>query len=183
MCLCNQKQVEIEQVSAFKLFSRDKKGRLQSIFRSSYNKELFYPPNERIRVDNEENNFFAFAEKKCAIGMTNRIRRPFYGGSLSSYRRRHWNVVGGDPIVLPVTLFEVVNKGEFHVPSIDVQTMDGYYPVFESKEIIVHDNMETRNDFYDEVLRSFFKSNKYNLSKVEKEAIKLRLPHVADYIG
>lgn len=175
MCLCCQEEIEIEQVSAFKLFSRDENGKLQSIFRTSYNKDLAYPANERIRVNDEESNFFAFAEKKHALGMAGRIRRPIYGFG-KNYR---WNVVKGDPIVLPVTLFEVVKEGKFHVPSSDVQCLDGYYPVYESKEIIVHDTVENRNDFYDEIIRRFFRSNQYNMSKTDKEAIKARLPHAA----
>ncbi len=181
MCMTSQKEISLTEVSAFKLFTRDLDGRLRSAFAHSFKNNLFYPSNERIRVDDESSTFFAFANKKQAIGFGSRARKTWYGDSAGVSWR--WNIVNGHVIVLPVTMFEVVREGKFHVPSGDIQTMDGYYPAFESKEIIVHDTEDIRNEFYDEILYGFFKNARYGMSAVEKEALNRRLPRFAECIS
>ena len=57
MCLSQRKEVEITKADAFKIFTRDKEGLLQSVFASTFKSGLKYPSNERIRVDVEEANF------------------------------------------------------------------------------------------------------------------------------
>jgi hypothetical protein len=165
MCLSSRKEVQIDKVDAFKVFTRDNQGLLQSVFAPTFKSGLKYPSNERIRVDTDEANFFAFAEFKNAI-------------SIARQGRRRWNMVKGGIIVLPVTMYEIVAEGKYHVPSDDPQTMDGYYPAFEAKEIQLHDNQETRNAFYDEVLRQYLDLSQYSMSAIEKEAFRHRLPHI-----
>lgn len=180
MCMTSQKEVSIAEVSAFKLFTRCKQGKLRSAFARSHKNNLHYPSNEKIRVDDEEATFFAFANKRQAMSFASRARQTWYGDR--GGQRWHWNIVSGLVIVLPVTMFEVVQEGTFHVPSGDIQCMDGYYPAYESKEILVHDTTESRNDFYDEILKRFFELKKYGMSAIEKEAVRARLPHVAQHI-
>lgn len=165
MCMTRRKEVEIEQVDAFKVFTRNEQGRLQSVFAPTFKSGLTYPPNERIRVDTDEATFFAFAEFRRAVG-------------IARQGRRKWNMVRGGIIVLPVTMYEVVAEGEYHVASDDPQCMDGYYPAFESKEIQVNDSQEARNAFYDEVLRQYLDLSQYSMSAIEKEAFRHRLPHI-----
>lgn len=169
MCMINRKQVSIEKVSAFKVFTRDKDGLLQSVFVPTFKDGLKYPSNERIRVDSEESNFFAFESFDTAI-------------FIARQGRRKWNMVKGKLIVLPVTMFEVVSKGEYFSKSEDIQCMDSYYPSFESKEIIVHDTEETRNQFYNSVLKQWLNSCKHFMSNIEKEALVNSAPHLAQFV-
>ena len=166
MCLTSRNDVALAEASGFKIFTRDGEGLLQSVFTSTFREGLKYSPNRRIRVDPEEATFFAFEKFENAI-------------SIAREGRSRWNMVRGGLIVLPVTLFEVVATGKYHVPSDDIQCMDGYYPAFQSKEIIVHDNPETRSQFHDEVLTDWLKDKKYGMSAIEKEAFRIRVPHLA----
>lgn len=166
MCLTQRKEVEITRADAFKIFTRDKEGLLQSVFASTFKGGLKYPSNERIRVDVEEANFFALEGFKEAV-------------SIAREGRRKWNMVRGDLIVLPVTLFEVVATGKYHVPSGDPQCLDGYYPAFEAKEIQVNDTQETRDQFYTAVVVQYFNKTKYSMSAIDKEALIHHMPHMA----
>jgi len=157
------------EVNGFKVFSRDDFGKLQSVFVPTFKAGLKYEANTRIRVDTEESTFFAFGEFENAI-------------SIARQGKRVWNMVKGDLIVLPVTLYEVVAKGRYHVPSGDSQCLDGFYPAFESKEILVHDNVQSRNRFYDATLEQWLKVKKLGMSKIEKEAFLVRVPHLANFV-
>lgn len=171
MCMtCRvEKLVSLVPQDAFKVFTRTKEGQLQSVFVPTFKPGLVYPPNERIRVDTEEANFFAFENFKEAI-------------SIARQGRRRWNMVQGDLIVLPVTLHEIVATGKYHVESDDPQCLDGYYPAFEAKEIVVHDTEETRNAFHDAVLAQWFSMSKYTMSRIEKESIVARIPYLAEFV-
>lgn len=173
MCMtqrvASEKLVSLVPQSAFKVFSRTKEGQLQSVFVPTFKAGLIYPPNQRIRVDTEDATFFAFENFKNAI-------------SIARQGRKRWNMVNGDLIVLPVTMHEIVATGKYHVPSEDIQCMDGYYPAFESKEIEVHDSEENRNAFYDAVLSQWLGLSKYGMSKIEKEAFAARIPHLAESV-
>ena len=158
MCLTSSKEVSIAEVNAFKVFTRDSLGLLQSTFAPTFKCGLKYPSNERIRVDEEDASFFGFALFKEAI-------------SIARAGRRKWNMVKGKLIVLPVTMYEVVTEGKYHVPNEDPQSMDGYYAAFQSKEIEVHDTKETRDDFHREVLRQHLRLSKHSMSFSEKDAV------------
>lgn len=162
----SEKLVSLVPQDAFKVFSRTKEGELQSVFVPTFKAGLIYPPDERIRVDTEEATFFAFKKFEDAI-------------SIARQGRKRWNMVNSDLIVLPVTMHEIVATGKYHVPSEDIQCMDGYYPAFESKEIIVHDSKENRNAFYDAVLSQWLELAKYGMSKIEKDALVARIPQLA----
>jgi hypothetical protein len=175
MCLTQRKEVkplengrQIAQ-DAFKIFTRNKTGQLQSCFFPTFKSGLFYPPNVKIRVDNEDSNFFAFESFKNAVDVARAGKKRF-------------NMVGGDLIVLPVTMYEVVAIGKYHVPSDDLQVLDGYYTAFESKEIVVHDTDKDRNLFYDETLAQWLRTAQYGMSAVEKEAFAVRIPHLAKFL-
>jgi len=163
MCMTQKNTVEIEKVSAFKIFTRNEQGTLQSTFIPTFKSELTYPPNERIRVDEQDATFFAFESFKDAI----RIARQ---------GKRKWRMVNDKLVVLPVTMYEVVTEGKYHVPSDDIQCLDGYYPAYESKEIEVHDDQNTRNAFYDQVLSQYFDLAKYSMAPIEIEAFKHYFP-------
>lgn len=79
-------------------------------------------------------------------------------------------------------MHEMVATGKYHVPSEDIQCLDGYYPAFESKEIEVHDSEENRNAFYDAVLSHWLKTAQYGMSKIDKKAFVARIPHLAEVI-
>lgn len=165
MCMTMKKEVSIEEVSAFKIFTRDENGLLQSSFIPTFKEGLKYTPNERTRVDVEDATFFAFEKIHNAI-------------SIARQGRRKWNLVKGGLIVLPVTLYDVVSTGKYFVSSDDPQCMDSYYPAFESKEIVVHDSVENRNQFYDAIIRHWYVLAKLSMSKIDKEALFARFPHL-----
>jgi hypothetical protein len=173
MCMTQRKVsdklVSLVPQSAFKIFSLNKEGQLQSVFVPTFKPGLVYPPNQRIRVDAEDAAFFAFEDFKTAV-------------SIARQGRKRWNMVNGDLIVLPVTMHEMVATGKYHVPSEDVQCLDGYYPAFESKEIEVHDSEENRNIFYDAVLSHWLKTAQYGMSKIDKKAFAARIPHLAEVL-
>ena len=169
MCLKHRKENIQPEVNAFKIFSRSKTGELKSVFAPSYKDDLIYPSNQRIRVNPEESTFFAFESYTFAV----RIAREGL---------KKWRMVSDCLVVLPVTLFEVVAKGDFWVPSDDIQSLDGYYPAFESKEIIVHDSEENRALFHNAVLASWFKKNSYGMSRIEKEAFSICVPQFYEFL-
>jgi len=163
MCLTQKNDVDIPKIGAFKVFTRDGNGLLQSVFASTFKSGLKYPSNERIRVDAEDSSFFAFALFEEAV-------------RLARQGRRRWNIVRGDLIVLPVTLHEVVIQGKYHIPSDDPQCLDGYYGAYQSKEVEVHDTPVTRDDFHREVLRQHLRLARYSMSFIEKEAFSHFIP-------
>jgi len=166
MCMTNKKEVSIEEVSAFKIFTRDKDGLLQSSFIPTFKEGLKYTPNERIHVDVEDATFFAFEKINNAI-------------SIARQGRKRWRFVEGGLIVLPVTLYDVVSTGSYFVRSEDSQCLDGYYPAFESKEIVVHDSEENRNQFYDAIIQHWYVLAKFSMSAIDKEALFSRFPHLS----
>lgn len=169
MCMTLQQQIKLPKVQAFKVFTRDEGGFLQSAFLPAFKKGLKYPSNRQIRVNDEDVTFFAFENFKDAV-------------TIARQGRSKWNMVAGKIIALPVTLYEVVTKGQYHVQSEDIQCCDGYYQAFESKEIIVHDTTETRNQFYDAVLSRWIGDFVCRMSQIEKEALRIRIPHLAQVI-
>ena len=170
MCLVNRKASDLSEVSAFKIFTRDGEGQLQSVFKSTFKKGLAYAPNERIRVDKEDANFFAFEELRDAIW-------------IAREGRRKWNMVGGELIVLPVTLFDVSFTGKYYVPSDDIQCVDGYWPAFEAKGIIVHDTPQSRDVFHLAVLEGQFRSAKHGMSMIDKKALLHFIPSLAETLN
>lgn len=167
MCLDTRTKCTIDQKNGFKIFTIDEDGSLQSTFRSTFVKGLKYPPNEKIRVNPEEATFFAFENIGHAI-------------TIAREGTRKWAMVSNNIIVLPVTCFEVVATGTYRKRSDDIQSMDGYYPAFEAKEIIVHDNPENRNIFQDYLIKTWISRQKHGMSKIEKDAFQNRLPQFAD---
>jgi hypothetical protein len=170
MCLTSRSGVYIPEVSAFKIFTRDEDGLLQSAFSPKFKQGLKYPPNERIRVDVEESNFFAFENMNNAI-------------HIARQGHRKWRMVKGELIVLPVTLYDVVFKGSYFVSSDDPQCLDSYYPAYESKELTVHDSKETRNQFYDVVIKHWYNLGQFGMSNIDKEALFARFPDLAPLVG
>lgn len=159
---------DLPEVNGFKVFSRNEHGQLQTAFRPMLKDGLVYPPNTRIRVDNEEAAFFAFEKFKNAM-------------TIASQGIRKWNFVNSHLIVLPVTLHEVVFKGTFHVQTEDIQCLDGYYPAFEAKEIVIHDTPENRNSFRDSVLEEWFGGK--SMSKIVLEAIRDISPNLFNLLS
>ena len=168
MCLTNRVNCQIDEVNAFKIFTRNTEGNLQSAFKNAVAALLsnhpLYAANQRIRVNNEDSTFFAFESFDVA-------------SCIAMEGTRGWRFINSSLVVLPVTLYEVVSKGQFWVPSGDPQCLDGYYPAYESKEIVVHDSAENRALFQDQIIRS-----SYSLSTIEKEAIHERLSTLGVHI-
>jgi len=147
----------VTTVSGFKVFAQDREGRLISCFEVARKPGLWYPPNQRIKVDDPDNTFFAFAEMKSAL-------------SVAVPGRREWNVAPGPLLVLPVTMHGIIFDGKFHVVSRDPQCLDAYYLAYESTEIEVHDSPEARTKFYGEIARADLRRQAYNWTPTMKEA-------------
>ena len=173
MCLTNRVNCQIDEVNAFKIFTRNTEGNLQSAFKNAVAALLsnhpLYAVNTRIRVDNEDATFFAFESFEVAT-------------RIAMEGTRGWRFINSSLVVLPVTLYEVVSKGQFWVLSGDPQCLDGYYPAYESKEIVVHDSAENRALFQDQIIKGWFRRSSYSLSTIEKEAIRDRLPILGAHI-
>lgn len=167
--MTNQKTVSIKEVSAFKIFTRDNEGLLQSAFLPAFKYGLKYPSNECISADTEDANFFAFANFKDAL-------------LIAHQGHKEWRMVKGKLIVLPVTMYDVVKKGKYKVQSHDAQTLDSFFPAFESKKITVHDTPQSRNDFYTSVLEQWLKNAKGGMEDIEKEALAVYAPHLAQFV-
>ncbi len=165
MCLTSSKEVSIAEVEAFKVFTRDSLGLLQSTFVPTFKCGLKYPSNERIRVDEEDASDFAFSLFKNAT-------------SIDRAGRRKWNMLKVKLILLPVTMYDVVTEGKYHVTSDDPQSLDGYYAAFQSKEIEVHDTKETRDDFHREVMGQYLRLSRHSMSFIEKEAFSHFVPEL-----
>ena len=164
MCLNNRKEVQIPQVEAFKMFVVDN-GVLKSPFKMSYYNDegefVDSPPFEPevlIQVQPADKTFFAFQRVQDACDIAN---AQAYKG---------WNVQKFTLLVLPVTLKNVVATGTLHVPSDDPQCLDGYYPCYESKEIMVHDSPEIRRDVCQKVLIHKLEHS-HGLSYMERQAL------------
>lgn len=159
MCLSCRTEVQIAEQHAFKIFTIDEEGRLQSAFQTSYKEGLYYRPNEKMRVDVEDANFFAFKELKNATSVITTFR-------------------GNNAIILPVTLYNVVAKGYMIMRSRDPQCMDGYYDAFEAKEIVVHDTPRNRAAFYDSIIVKFLDNCRWglHLSPLVKLALTQYIP-------
>lgn len=142
MCLDGRVSVNIDSVTAYKIFRLDPKG-LQTAFWPSYSSGLFYTPNTEISVDLEDSCFFAFKERKDAINVV--------------YNYKKWNFVGSHLLVLPVELKEVIGKGHLISQSNDPQVMDSYYDSYEAKKITVYDSPENRETFYKEICRLYLR--------------------------
>lgn len=140
MCLDCATPTDLQSVSAFKVFGQDREGRLTSCFLGAKKSGQFYPPNQRITVDSQEASFFAFDAMESAV----RIVRA---------GKMEWRFVDGSLLILPVTLYGTIHKGNFYVPSRDIQCMDGYYPAFTATEIEVHDSPDNRRVFCRELIK------------------------------
>jgi hypothetical protein len=172
MGLFRRTEIKLPEVTAYKVFAVEGDGKLKSPF-FKFNscdvdkqepRELSYDPNIRISVIPKTAAFFAFANLNHAIKLA-------MEASLNTTR---WRVIGFNLIVLRVTMYTVVASGDFIFPSGDHQILDGHYPVFESKEIKVHDSPAERMEFYREVVRKRVES--LNLSHMEKNAFEALLP-------
>lgn len=164
MCLYQRKDVGIPEANGWKVFSINEQGQLQSTFNNAFYKYQdaikdrypVYPANEKIRVIPEESSFFAFREFNHACNIANEARQ--------------WNVKNHKLIVLPVTQYEIVAEGNLWAPSNDAQVLDGYYPAYESKEILVHDSLEIRQECFMKVVLTKLERDQYRLSYLEKQA-------------
>lgn len=142
--MCVTRPASIEKVEAFKIFCKNDEGRLTTAFLQSYKEGLFYQTNQMIHVDNEKSSFFALKNFGEAVSLAKQGRTQWsdYNGN-----RIVWNFKNSKIVVLPVTLYNVVGEGHFYVPSDDVQCLDGYYPIYESKDIVVHHSDELEMNF------------------------------------
>lgn len=142
MCLDGRVSVNIDSVTAYKIFRLDPKG-LQTAFWPSYSSGLFYTPNTEISVFPEDNYFFAFKERKDAINVV--------------YNYIKWNFIGQHLLVLPVELKQIEFEGYLKSYSDDPQVMDSFYHSYEGKRIIVYDSPENRETFYKEICRLYLR--------------------------
>ncbi len=165
MCLHNRTELEspIPSVEGFKIFYR-KNVNLYSPFVNSHINEnasisLFpaFETNKVISVQPEDKTFFSFKEFKNACSVAN---------------KDFLYVIGKTLIVRPVTAIDVVATGSFFVPSDDPQCLDGYYPSYESKKLIVHDTPEVERQINEMLVQSFIERNKWNLSYMQESAFK-----------
>lgn len=156
MCLINRKMVADESVDAWKVFAIVD-GALESPFRIArvMRPDLKYTPNVRLRVQPEDANFYAFQDITHALNIAD----------VGGFR---WNVVNDSLLVLPVTLYFVTASGLFHSPSDDPQCMDGQYPAFEAKEIVVHDTPARRAVVWQEVVNRRLSKH---ISYIERQAL------------
>lgn len=153
MCMTCTKEVSIEKVEAWKVFAV-RKGKLETAFmRSRYTngetdkpiEVIPYEVNQKIKVVPETSSFFAFEHFNDAY-------------RIAEAGRYKWNTINDQLVVLPVTLYNVVTTGKFHVVSEDVQCMDGYYPAFEAKEIEIHDSDEIRRDIFRQIAKKYLQN-------------------------
>lgn len=162
--LIEVKDTQIEQMDAWKIFALvDNDSKLESPFiparydKNGDKKEVIpYQTNQKINVIPESETFFAFESFKdaCYVANDNKIFRK-------------WNTINDRLMVLPVTLFNVTAKGLFKRPSDDFQCLDGYYPVYLSKEIIVHDSHEIRKDINKKVLAKRLEFERFSFLEVQ----------------
>ena len=76
-------------------------------------------------------------------------------------------------IILPVTLYDVVGKGRYKHRSNDAQCLNGYYPAYQGKEIVVHDSIETRKVVHRKILSFGLERLRYSvLSNMELQSLK-----------
>jgi hypothetical protein len=169
MCLVSSKQVTLATVEAFKIFTRDRAGRLRSLFESGYVEGLYYETGKRIRVNDEDCAFFAFADLNDAISFAMSVKRPLQ----LEDGRRNWAILSGSVELFSVTLHDVVAEGQFQVPSGDWQTMDAYLKCYEAQEIEVHPD---QSDIHREISRQSFRSNFGSLSQFERDAFRATVP-------
>ena len=156
MCLVGREETKIKSVSAYKIFNVAN-GLLYSPFKTANEGfEGGCPPfalNEEISVVPEDKTFFSFKELEQAISLASSTL--FHGSKL---------------VVKMVTAIDVIATGYFRVPSNDPQCLDGYYPSFESKRLIVHDTIDSNRYINAEIVERLLKST--SLSYVEKELIR-----------
>lgn len=113
MCLCYPKEVDLEVVKAYKVFSV-KGSRLYSAFSSAYI-DTPYELNERIYPLGNQRYFSAFVNEVDAL-------------ECMDEGRECWNFMQGNLVVLEVLLYNVRRQGTL---------IDSSYKVYESEEIYV----------------------------------------------
>lgn len=170
MCLTSREELKAPiNVDGFKVFAKEN-GKLYSPFKAAHaynfkrdasgilrgSIELLpsFAVNEIVDVNPECNSFFSFEkfEDACRIANNSKL----------------WNVISRMLVVRPVTAINVIAVGKFHVPSEDIQCMDGYYSSFESKKLIVHDTAEIEHMINTKLLRKCITGR--NLSYMEQVA-------------
>jgi len=166
MCMTGRKEVSIDRQEAFKIFASTNAG-LQSPFAHHFNPDLVYTSNEKLRVDDEKSRFFAFKEFQDAVKI---VRQG----------RRKWNLISSKLVVLPVVLWNVTSSGTYHIPNDDVQSIDGYYPAYESLEIVVLNGHDHFQRFQEELLKQYFSSEKYGMPISVKSVLSERCPFLKD---
>lgn len=168
MCITQRKEVDIAEAKGWKMFSVKANGELQSPFAGTHylNKtgELLpeFITNTKIEVIPETSVFYTFKNFEDACNVANNPRR--------------WNVVNNKLIIFPVVCYKICAEGNLFVRSEDEQCSDGYYPVYESKEILIHDSEEIRLDFFQKIISK--KMKQMHLSYLEKIAFQSCYPQI-----
>lgn len=139
MCFNKLQKLDTPQVAAHKVFGIDSEGRLVSPFTAKRKHGQFYPPNQRIPVDEGE-TFFAFQDLSSCL-------------SAIVFRRSYWRLSSATLLVLPVTLHGTIHAARYDFPNEDIQCCDPSYPAYCATEIEVHDSPEARRTFYHEVVK------------------------------
>jgi hypothetical protein len=167
MCLICSNDVNIPKIEAYKIFALiDDK--LQSSFWSAYQGDLNYDVELEMTVKPKEgtnDGFFAFQKFDDAV-------RIAYQGT------KRWNFVSSSLVVLPVTLLDVFAQGFFFAKSADVQCSDGYYSAYQSRKIIVHKNDKVLEEFYDAVIKKYFKIHWIDMPLIVKNVVAQRMPNL-----
>lgn len=167
MCLHNRKELESPiTCEGFKLFAKNKKGELYSPFAMAHNLKVddnlqlspSFPMNQIVHVNPEDRTFFSFEKFDDACRVASDTGR--------------WNFIGDTIVVRQITAIDVVATGDFYVPSDDPQCLDGYYPSYESKKLIVHDTPEIEREIYEKLVKAFIERNRWSLSYLQEEAFK-----------
>lgn len=163
MCEPFTPNVSIDKQKAFKVFSINNNGELQTCFKNSYNSSLVYKPHTRIDVVPDTSVFFEFKEFKDAVRITDEGIRK-------------WNFISDDLIVLPVILYDVIYEGSFVIRSDDIQYLDRNAPVFYSRSIFVIDGKDYREKFYRSIVKGLFRW--CGRSRLQTKAIMETIPWI-----
>jgi hypothetical protein len=167
MCLRNRKELEAPITrEGFKLFAKNKSGKLYSPFATAHdfkagtNNALKlapnFPMNQIVHVNPEDRTFFSFEKFDDACRVASNTGK--------------WNFIGDTIVVRPVTAIDIVVTGDFFAPSDDPQCLDGYYPSYESKKLIVHDTPEIEREINEKLVKEFVERHRWGLSYMQEEA-------------
>lgn len=157
MCLEFVEEISLESIKAWKLFLINN-GKLESLFvnaRASVDKVVPYETNKKLKAFPETATFHAFEKFEDAFFLATEDAKST------------------PKIILPVTLYDVVGKGRYKHRSNDAQCLNGYYPAYQGKEIVVHDSIETRKVVHRKILSFGLERLRYSvLSNMELQSLK-----------